>query len=738
MRDFERMNQELKRYLPEYIRDTRGIDVCDGKNIKCLNPEHDDTTPSMTYYSKDNKLYCHACNTTYDIIDLITMDRGITAAEACKWGCEHFGISDISAQTPMERKETIKERESMTTKTENPKAIQDAKSNYDAGTVCPSSHGYLQRKEVKADKAIRRSKRGDIMVPLYDVDGVFQSIQYIDKDGNKRFGKNCPKRGMFFPFGGEEAFSVIKDTYEPVPFYVCEGYATGASIVNVMTAGGKQLNKDYVLIAAMDAGNIPVVVEALNAKEYSAGFHIMADDDSNKGGNAGEKAARAAAEAVKSVSRYVEIYMHLPPFGKLDTDSEEATDWNDYTNLAVKSGATLDSVYEDMKQAAKHYAPLEAKQADSNAKESGRRFIKSLADAVKSLPKASYLVEDWICSRDVVLLYAESGVGKSFLGLDIALSVADPTITEWRGKKIKSGPVFYLCGEGYDDLVRRAVAWQQQKTNTPLTDIPIYISEHGLPITENSEAYEFLVNEVEALELNTTPKLIVIDTLNRHFCGSENAAEDAGAFLNAIISLKTRYNCAVIVVHHAGKDRTRGARGSSALFAGFDTVIRLEPVDGGATVKTEKGKSGLFFSFTFDFLRVPIEGHDDEYGKPMYSMVCVDEGQGNMQGMMTRGTSETNTATTAVKKPRQTAAERHGDVILQEIRKLNTAEHRASKTGEVRGALAEEITGEVYKRLSKQQYRDGKNYLLNTGLVIERHSRYIVAEYDRQTTIESE
>ncbi|MDK6548045.1 hypothetical protein QP375_26565, partial [Escherichia coli] len=44
-------------------------------------------------------------------------------------------------------------------------------------------------------------------------------------------------------------------------------------------------------------------------------------------------------------------------------------------------------------------------------------------------------------------------------------------------------------------------------------------------------------------------------------------------FHNAVDVLAQRYSCAVVVVHHSGKDEARGMRGSSAMYAAADTVI---------------------------------------------------------------------------------------------------------------------------------------------------------------------
>ena len=60
---------DAKRHIKENIRYflslELGIDIKKGKNIKCLNPTHDDKHPSMSFYEKNNTLHCFSCGTTW-------------------------------------------------------------------------------------------------------------------------------------------------------------------------------------------------------------------------------------------------------------------------------------------------------------------------------------------------------------------------------------------------------------------------------------------------------------------------------------------------------------------------------------------------------------------------------------------------------------------------------------------------------------------------------------------------
>jgi len=88
------------------------------------------------------------------------------------------------------------------------------------------------------------------------------------------------------------------------------------------------------------------------------------------------------------------------------------------------------------------------------------------------------------------------------------------------------------------------------------------------------EAARFVAEQISQLaDQYGPPALIVLDTLARNFGdGDENSARDMGLFVqNLDEHLRTKFDTAVLLVHHTGHaEQTRG-RGSSALNAALDT-----------------------------------------------------------------------------------------------------------------------------------------------------------------------
>lgn len=138
-----------------------------------------------------------------------------------------------------------------------------------------NDHPYLARKRVGAFGI--RDLRGQLVIPMRDVDGTLHSLQFIGPDGRKTFLTGGRKRGCYYAIGRPDDALCI-----------CEGYATGATIFQ---------ETGHATAVAFDAGNLQPVAEALRRKFPALTLVIAADNDSETAGNPGIAAARAAARA---------------------------------------------------------------------------------------------------------------------------------------------------------------------------------------------------------------------------------------------------------------------------------------------------------------------------------------------------------------------------------------------------------------------------------------------------------
>lgn len=71
--------EKLKPYLKDYLRDMHGIQGKDLRSFRCLNPNHEDRHPSMSFDEKKNIVHCFSCGASYDIVSLAEQDFGSKA-----------------------------------------------------------------------------------------------------------------------------------------------------------------------------------------------------------------------------------------------------------------------------------------------------------------------------------------------------------------------------------------------------------------------------------------------------------------------------------------------------------------------------------------------------------------------------------------------------------------------------------------------------------------------------------
>ena len=189
-----------------------------------------------------------------------------------------------------------------------------------------------------------------------------------------------------------------------------------------------------------------------------------------------------------------------------------------------------------------------------------------------------YLVKGLLTRQSYAELYGPPGAGKTFVAFDIAYNVAAGK--EWMGTRVHQGLVLYLAYEGTGGLVKRAQALRQ---HYGAKDVPFYVTSADFNLRDVA-GRQALGGVIAALP--TKPVLIVIDTFARALMGGdENSAQDVGAFNSAVGALIESTGACVMILHHTGKDKTRGPRGSSALQGAIDTEIEI---DGRVLVPTKQ------------------------------------------------------------------------------------------------------------------------------------------------------
>lgn len=172
-----------------------------------------------------------------------------------------------------------------------------AQRTWESSDTC-NEHPYLARKGVTPVSILRVSRRGNLLVPIWDASGRWLSLQAIYPDGRKQFLK-----------GGRIAGGMcwIGDYGDDI--WIAEGLATSLSIHQATGA---------TVFVAFNCGNLQSVASGIRDCFPNRQIIIAADNDATPG-NPGLKAAESAASAVGGL-------IAVPP---------QHGDWNDLLEAAA-------------------------------------------------------------------------------------------------------------------------------------------------------------------------------------------------------------------------------------------------------------------------------------------------------------------------------------------------------------------------------------------------------------------
>jgi AAA domain len=165
----------------------------------------------------------------------------------------------------------------------------------------------------------------------------------------------------------------------------------------------------------------------------------------------------------------------------------------------------------------------------------------------------------------------------------------------YAGRTVMQGAVVYLTGEGVSGFKRRLVAMRRHH-GIEGNGTPFYMIENVPDLGSEQTDLPLLITELDAFITRLAPngvRAIVLDTLARCMGeADENSARDIGRFVNRCSQLERRYGCVLIVVHHVGKDPSRGGRGSNSLNGAADVSMLVEKTDTYSKVRIEEMKDG--------------------------------------------------------------------------------------------------------------------------------------------------
>jgi hypothetical protein len=198
-----------------------------------------------------------------------------------------------------------------------------------------------------------------------------------------------------------------------------------------------------------------------------------------------------------------------------------------------------------------------------------------VADITPLAANARWLVRDIWAADAVGVVGGAPKSCKSWLGLDIAVSVASGTACLGHFAVDAPGRAVVFLAEDALPRVRERVAALCEHRGIDLQSLDLHvITAAGLRLDVADDR-----EQLDATLTALAPRILVLDPLVRMHTGDENSAADISALLGFLRTLNRRHHVAIVLVHHMAKRARRNLgqalRGSGDVHAWTDSACYL-------------------------------------------------------------------------------------------------------------------------------------------------------------------
>ena len=365
--NYDQAKEELKRYMPDYLR-SRGLS--DRKPFNCLNPEHSDKNPSMSFNPKTNKVHCFSCGATYDLIDLIGMDYNLTDnKEKFKKAYELYNIQVDEYQG--NNNNTSGRGSGTASRKEEQPEDQEQKKDYVSYYKLCMSHlkecNYLNDRGIPEEVALKY---------MIGYDPAFKSFKaliiptsrhsYVARNTNPK----AEDKNRYRNTGSSHLFNSLALEKSERPIFITEGEIDALSIISL----------GYEAIGLGSTTNITKLIEEVKKQPPEAVLILALDND-----EPGIAAQKKLAEALEELR----IPFH-EPYGSIYKD------WKDANERLLNDKEQFCNILKLTEQIAQEEEEKRAKEAEEKrvAEEEKRRL--SLLEEYKKANSASYAIQSFI------------------------------------------------------------------------------------------------------------------------------------------------------------------------------------------------------------------------------------------------------------------------------------------------------------------------------------------------------
>jgi AAA domain len=303
-------------------------------------------------------------------------------------------------------------------------------------------------------------------------------------------------------------------------------------------------------------------------------------------------------------------------------------------------------------------------------------------------PQTQWLIEGLWSDQAVGILGGEPKCCKSFLALDVAVSVASGAACLRQFPVRRTGKVLLFPAEDSLAVVRQRLEGIACAAQIDFQSLPVEVITAPCLRLDTPTDRQRLTQSVQALQ----PILLILDPLIRLHRVDENDATQIATLLSYLRELQRQFGLAVLLVHHARKDSHssrpgQALRGSSELHGWGDSNLYLRRKGSQLTLSTEHRAA-------------PSQDH--------IPLQLTESGSTMTLSVLAGPLAQPSTQPTPVERVRQALAQLQEPAPVQQLRKLC-----GMRTADVCSAL-EDLSklGEVS--------RNSRGYQLNLPFPVSR------------------
>ena len=400
--------EEIKTHLKDYLEE-KGINT--NRLFTCLNPQHDDKHPSMSYDDKRNIVKCFSCNSSYDLISLYALDNNLDNNKNFIRIINELALKyhiDVKSNKSNTLKKESMHKYAIIKKEDFTKYINKCKKDID-------KTDYLLKRGL-SEKTIKKYNIG------YDVANNMVVLPisktcYLGRytDDTKGFKHHKPKGTTNEIFNDE----YLKNSNFKTIIWVCE------SIIDALSL--EEINEDIKAISLNSINNASQLVQEAKDNNFNGVFMLAFDTDYN-----GIKASKELQEDLEAIGIKAIVFNSEP--NKYNSVSDDGTEtkikdineWllSDKEKLAKNINGLNDMLLNGLEQKAikKYQQENVLNYLDTfNNNILDQENNKPLSTGIEPLDEA---LEGGFYKKNLVILGAISSLGKTTLALQIGDNIA--------------------------------------------------------------------------------------------------------------------------------------------------------------------------------------------------------------------------------------------------------------------------------------------------------------------------